>query len=94
MGPTKYINHHAVEHGQTAVFKCENCPVQFEDYRSYSRHMVLHMDGPQFEGPYCYKKFGQKVTLRNHLSIHDKPKSYVCSVILYVKKKKSEKRII
>ncbi|XP_063836976.1 oocyte zinc finger protein XlCOF6-like isoform X23 [Ostrinia nubilalis] len=60
-------------------FPCSECPRVFTDRRVYKRHFTVNHTNQYFACE-CGKKFCSQFTLKEHMVVHTKEKSFVCTV--------------
>lgn len=71
----KFSMHNYLKHKYSN--KCDQCNVMFTNYTSLIRHeKVKHQGHKPFKCEFCFKCFGQKISLTSHRNTHTKEKTF------------------
>ncbi|XP_011298125.1 zinc finger protein OZF [Fopius arisanus] len=72
--------HYTNSHNRPPIFKCIHCGRQYDRYRSFSKHCMLHQSPKKFECNICGKTFNQKSILNAHALVHTDNRPYPCEI--------------
>ncbi|CAH1398884.1 unnamed protein product [Nezara viridula] len=70
--------HYQQVHNQAPNFKCTYCNKVYTRYRSFARHVKLHVDSKKYSCDICGKCFSQKTVLQSHSTVHSEERPHVC----------------
>ncbi|XP_063984417.1 zinc finger protein 39-like isoform X1 [Diachasmimorpha longicaudata] len=72
--------HYTNVHNRSPIFKCIHCARQYDRYRSFTKHCILHQSTKKFQCELCQKTFNQKSMLNTHALVHTDDRPYECKI--------------